>query len=108
MMRIGLTFDEYVDLKLKPHAGADQAFHEAARMQTPRVSLQSSAIVPLRISKLFYPPKSVISTHKGGNRAAQLGKCKKPCWPIHGLPNAMAAPFWEPPLISWSGELAGV
>lgn len=33
MMRTGLTFDEYVDLKLKPPAGADSAFHEAARME---------------------------------------------------------------------------
>lgn len=32
MTRIGLTFDEYVDLKVKPRAGADRAFHEAARM----------------------------------------------------------------------------
>lgn len=33
MARIGLTFDEYVDLKIKPHAGADRAFHEAAKME---------------------------------------------------------------------------
>ena len=30
MTRIGLMFDEYVDLKVKPHEGADQAFQEAA------------------------------------------------------------------------------
>ncbi|MBI5864869.1 MAG: hypothetical protein HZB38_10240 [Planctomycetes bacterium] len=33
MERIGLTFDEFVDLKLKPAAGADRAFHEAAEME---------------------------------------------------------------------------
>lgn len=33
MMRIGLTLDEYLDLKLRPHAGADRAFHEAAEME---------------------------------------------------------------------------
>jgi hypothetical protein len=33
MVRIGLTFDEYVDLKIKPAAGADRAFHEAAEME---------------------------------------------------------------------------
>jgi hypothetical protein len=29
-MPTGLTFDEYFELKLKPHAGADRCFHEAA------------------------------------------------------------------------------
>ncbi len=29
-MRIGLTFDEYVDLTLKPLKGADKAFHRGA------------------------------------------------------------------------------
>lgn len=33
MARIGLTFDEYVDLKIKPSPGADRAFHEAAEME---------------------------------------------------------------------------
>jgi hypothetical protein len=33
MTRIGLTFDEYVDLRLKPLAGADQAFVRAAEAQ---------------------------------------------------------------------------
>lgn len=33
MDRIGLTFDEFVELKLKPAAGADRAFHEAAEME---------------------------------------------------------------------------
>jgi hypothetical protein len=32
-MRIGLTFDEYVDVVLQPSAGADPAFHEAAAME---------------------------------------------------------------------------
>ncbi|MCA3004406.1 MAG: hypothetical protein ACK51N_04255 [bacterium] len=33
MTRIGLTFDEYFDLRQKPQAGADPAFHEAAEME---------------------------------------------------------------------------
>ncbi len=33
MTRIGLTFDEYFDLRLKPRAGADPAFHAAADME---------------------------------------------------------------------------
>ncbi len=33
MVRIGLTLDEYVDLKIKPAAGADRTFHEAAEME---------------------------------------------------------------------------
>ncbi len=33
MTRIGLTFDEYFDLRLKPRAGADRAFHAAADME---------------------------------------------------------------------------
>ena len=32
-MRIGLTFNEYVDVKLRPPAGADRAFHQAAEME---------------------------------------------------------------------------
>jgi len=33
MVRIGLTVDEYVDLKIKPRASADRAFHEAAEIE---------------------------------------------------------------------------
>jgi len=33
MVRIGLTVDEYVDLKIKPRAGADRAFQEAAEIE---------------------------------------------------------------------------
>ena len=33
MNRIGLTLDEYVDLKVRPHAGADRALQEAAEME---------------------------------------------------------------------------
>jgi len=33
MDRIGLTFDEYVDLKIRPPAGADPVFHQAAEME---------------------------------------------------------------------------
>ncbi len=33
MDRIGLSFDEYVDVKLKPPAGADRAFHQAAKIE---------------------------------------------------------------------------
>jgi hypothetical protein len=33
MVPTGLTFDEYVDLKVRPRAGADRAFHEAADME---------------------------------------------------------------------------
>lgn len=33
MERIGLTFDEYVDLKIRPWFGTDRAFHEAAEME---------------------------------------------------------------------------
>lgn len=32
-MGIGLTFEEFVDLRLKPPAGADRAFFEAAEME---------------------------------------------------------------------------
>jgi len=40
MVPTGLTFDEYVDLKVKPHAAADRTFHEAAARQA--------------VSKLYY------------------------------------------------------
>ena len=33
MVPTGLTFDEYVDLKVRPRAGADRAFREAADME---------------------------------------------------------------------------
>lgn len=33
MTRTGLSFDEYADLKIKPPAGADPAFQEAAAME---------------------------------------------------------------------------
>jgi len=37
MTRIGLTFEEYVDLRLKPPAGADGAFQRAAEAQRERM-----------------------------------------------------------------------
>jgi len=37
MVPTGLTFDEYVNLKVKPHAGADRTFHEAADMEQERL-----------------------------------------------------------------------
>lgn len=37
MDRIGLTLDEYVDLKIKPSAGADRAFHRAAEAERERM-----------------------------------------------------------------------
>ncbi len=33
-MRIGLTLDEYVDLKVRPHSGADRVFHQAAEQES--------------------------------------------------------------------------
>jgi hypothetical protein len=30
---IGLTFDEYMDLKFRPHLRAERAFHQAAEME---------------------------------------------------------------------------
>lgn len=33
MDRIGLTFEEYAELKVKPRMGADRAFHRAAEME---------------------------------------------------------------------------
>jgi len=36
-MRIGLTFDEYVELWLKPPAGANRLFHQAAEEEAERM-----------------------------------------------------------------------
>ncbi len=33
MARTGLSFDEFVNLKIKPRAGADPVFQEAAEME---------------------------------------------------------------------------
>ncbi|MFN0131853.1 MAG: hypothetical protein ACKVW3_04870 [Phycisphaerales bacterium] len=38
MTRIGLTLDEHFDLCMKPRAGADPAFHEAAQEERDRMS----------------------------------------------------------------------
>jgi len=37
MVPTGLTFDEYVEFRLKPRAGADGAFHEAVDMEQERM-----------------------------------------------------------------------
>lgn len=37
MTRIGLTFDEYFDLRVKARTGADPAFQEAAEMERDRM-----------------------------------------------------------------------
>lgn len=38
MQPVGLTFDEFVELKIKPRAAADAAFHQAARWSWGRCS----------------------------------------------------------------------
>ena len=42
-MGIGLTFDEYVDLRLRVPAGADHAFHEAAQMEREQMFPMNTA-----------------------------------------------------------------
>lgn len=42
-MRIGLTFDEYVELCLKPPAEASRAFHAAAALERERMFPMSAA-----------------------------------------------------------------
>lgn len=37
MTRIGLTLDEHFDLRVKPRAGADPAFHDAAQYERDRM-----------------------------------------------------------------------
>jgi len=37
-MHTGLTFDEYVDLRLRPPVGADGPFHEAGAMERERLT----------------------------------------------------------------------
>jgi len=37
MMQTGLTFDEYVDLRLRPPVEADQPFHQAGVMERERM-----------------------------------------------------------------------
>lgn len=44
MDRIGLTFDEYVDLKVKPRAGADAAFQRVATMELESMFPITSAV----------------------------------------------------------------
>lgn len=48
MDRIGLTFEEYVEFKLKPRAGADAAFHRAAETM---------------VEQMFPMPLTVASSH---------------------------------------------
>lgn len=43
MTRIGLTLDEHFELRVKPRAGADPAFHEAAQEEQDRMFPMSTA-----------------------------------------------------------------
>ncbi|MCL4210785.1 MAG: hypothetical protein KJZ68_08970, partial [Phycisphaerales bacterium] len=43
MTRIGLTFDEHFDLRMKPLAGADPAFCEAAEQERDRMFPMATA-----------------------------------------------------------------
>ncbi|MFN7022082.1 MAG: hypothetical protein ACK4WH_12245 [Phycisphaerales bacterium] len=43
MTRIGLTLDEHLDLRVKPRAGADAAFHEAAQRVPGRMFPMATA-----------------------------------------------------------------
>lgn len=43
MTRIGLTLDEHFDLRVKPRAGADPAFHEAAQEERDRMFPMATA-----------------------------------------------------------------
>jgi hypothetical protein len=43
-MRIGLTFEEFVDLRLRPQAGADPVFQQAAEMERDEIFPMTTAV----------------------------------------------------------------
>ena len=59
-MGIGLTFDEYVDVKLKPPAGADRTFHQAAEMERNEMFPMSTAAAASHLRSRGYDCKPVM------------------------------------------------
>lgn len=55
-MGIGLTFDEFVDLRLKPPAGADRAFFQAAEMERERMFPMPLMAASNHLRSRGYPP----------------------------------------------------
>jgi len=53
MQTTRLTFDEYVDLRLRPPAGADRAFHKAAEMERERMFPMTTSTVRWGIGPPF-------------------------------------------------------
>lgn len=45
-MGTGLTFDEFVDLRINPRTGADRAFHEAAEQERERMFPMHTTLAP--------------------------------------------------------------
>jgi hypothetical protein len=57
-MRVGLTFDEFVDLRLKPMAGADQAFFEAADEERNEMFPMATTVAAMHLRQRGYECKA--------------------------------------------------
>lgn len=60
MTRIGLTLDEHFDLRVKPRAGADPAFHEAAQEERDRMFPMATAAASLHLRSRGYDCRPAI------------------------------------------------
>lgn len=74
-MQIGLTFDEYVELKLKPPARADRAFHEAAAQEAAQMFPMSTTVAANHLRSRGYdcrPPMLDLLAENGVVTLSQL------------------------------------
>ncbi|MCC6662053.1 MAG: hypothetical protein IT437_14345 [Phycisphaerales bacterium] len=75
MTRIGLTFDEYFDLRMKPRAGADPAFQEAADMEREGMFPMATAAASNHLRSRGYdcrPPMLDALVEQGVIKPSQL------------------------------------
>ena len=85
MVRIGLTVDEFVDLKIKPRASADRAFHEAAEIERERMfpmtlaAAASHLRLPTRLAKQSFARLGRLSP---GPRCTYGPPHCRPCRPV--------------------------
>lgn len=74
MTRIGLTLDEHFDLRVKPRAGADPAFHEAAQEERDQMFPMATAAASHHLRSRGYDCRPAILDALIRQRVVTLSK----------------------------------
>jgi len=91
-MQIGITFDEYVDVKLRPSARADRAFHEGAAMERDEMFPMTTVTASHHLRARGYDCRPVTPQGRGTRSSRPRTRCPRPGSTVAGGPRRTRAP----------------